>query len=92
MRKSCVVHQFNLLVDLNEKKIDLLQTLERDARDYAKDEMIRDEDEEACNFFTVRSGWAYASRVLADGERQILDIFLPGQVMGLREVCFNQSM
>lgn len=43
MRDSCIVHQFNLLADLNEKEIDLLQTLERDARDYARDEMIRDE-------------------------------------------------
>lgn len=92
MRDSCIVHQFNLLADLNEKEIDLLRVLERDARDYAMGEMIRDEGDEACNFFTVRSGWAYASRVLADGERQILDIFLPGQVMGLREVGFNQSL
>ncbi len=36
--------------------------------------------------FTVRRGWACSWRSLSDGRRQVVDIFLPGQVMGLREL------
>lgn len=36
--------------------------------------------------FTLRRGWACSWRSLSDGRRQVVDIFLPGQIMGLREL------
>lgn len=92
MEKSCIVQQFNRYAELTEQEAALLDSLEREPREYQAGETLYDEGADAACFFTLRSGWAYASRTLADGERQVLDIFLPGQIMGLREVGFNRSL
>ena len=86
MEKSCIVEQFNRYVSLNEDECALLDALEREPKEFAAGEVLRAEGDPALHFYTLQSGWAYASRALADGERQVLDIFLPGQIMGLRDV------
>lgn len=92
MQASCIINQFNHFADLNPEEEDLLRTLERDPKGYVAGETISECNIEQTCFFTIKSGWAYAMRTLADGERQVLDIFLPGQVMGLREIGFNRSL
>ncbi len=79
MQQCCVVHQFSQLANLNEHEITLLQTLECEPHGYDASEIIREQGEQADNFFTLRAGWAYAGSTLADGERKLLDIFLPGK-------------
>jgi CRP-like cAMP-binding protein len=90
--ESCIIAQFNRLVELNDEERQLLAALERDPGEYpAGASLIRVGDRNR-PFFTLKSGWACAVRELADGQRQVLDIFLPGQVMGLREIGFDRSM
>ena len=40
----------------------------------------------------LRSGWAYSYRHLENGDRQILEVFLPGDIIGLREFAFSQRL
>lgn len=89
--ESCIVQKFTELRKLDDNEIELLASLERDLTGYAGGERLQHVGEEASRFFTLHSGWACAVRVLADGQRQILDIFLPGQVMGLREMGFDKT-
>ncbi|GAB4183256.1 MAG: Crp/Fnr family transcriptional regulator [Wenzhouxiangellaceae bacterium] len=88
---SCIVGQFQRLANISDKEISLLRTLEENAESYQPDVIIQHEDQPSKHFYTIRKGWAYSSRILADGDRQILDIFLPGHIMGLREIGFNKS-
>lgn len=92
MGKSCIVEQFNRYAELTHEESELLDSLEREPQSIEAGAMLRAEGDEAHNFFTLRSGWAYASRTLADGERQVLDIFLPGQVIGLREIGYGKAL
>jgi len=89
---SCIVHQFQKFADLTEREISLLQALEKDPREYAADQSMVTEGGKAERFFTLQSGWACATRTLADGQRQVLDIFLPGQILGLREISFDRNL
>lgn len=45
---------------------------------------IIEQGEEDARLFTLFSGWAFRSRMLPDGRRQILNILLPGDLLGLQ--------
>jgi len=89
---SCIVGQFEQFADLNNKERLLLQALEKDIRDFPADTALVRDGRHASQFFTLKSGWACAIRELVDGQRQVLDIFLPGQIMGLRDIGFDRSL
>lgn len=89
--ESCIVAQFSRLRELSDQEADLLQSLERDVNHYPAGEQLCAAGSEAHCFFSLKSGWACATRVMADGQRQVLDIFLAGQIMGLREIGFDRA-
>jgi len=85
-RDSCLIAQFDRIVPLTDHEKELLSSLEKDAREYSAGTVLVSEAEKAGNFYSLRSGWACASQLQKDGSRQIIDIFISGQIMGLREV------
>ncbi len=89
---SCIIAQFEQFADLNSAERELLRALEKDAREYPANSVIVRDGECAKHFFTLMKGWACAVRELADGQRQVLDIFLPGQIMGLRDIGFDRNL
>ena len=92
MRNRSLVTHLRQSWELDDEECALLDALEPDPRPVTAGELLRCEGDAAPLFYTLRAGWAYASRTLADGERQVLDIFLPGQIMGLREVSLSTSL
>jgi CRP-like cAMP-binding protein len=90
-QNSCIVSQFQSLVDLDANEMSLLESLERDAQSYPAETTLVEMGAECGEFYTLKSGWACSVRLLSDGQRQVLDIFLPGQIMGLREINFERS-
>lgn len=92
LAESCIVHQFQKFADLNEHEIRLLQGLEKNLQEFEADQPMAFEGGKAERFFTLQSGWACAMRTLTDGQRQVLDIFLPGQILGLREIGFKHNL
>ena len=90
---SCIVHQFQRFAEkLTGPEQQLLSRLEQDPRSYDADQEMAAVGCDSNKFFTLRSGWACSIRTLADGQRQILDIFLPGQIIGLREISFSRNL
>ena len=92
LAESCIVHQFQKFADLNEHEIRLLQGLEKNLQEFEANQPMAFEGGKAERFFTLQSGWACAMRTLTDGQRQVLDIFLPGQILGLREIGFKHNL
>lgn len=90
--KGCISRQFQLDTELTETEKHLLNQLEQPARCYPAGTQLTDASNQAGRFFTLISGWACAVRTLPDGQRQILDIFLPGQIIGLREITFEDNL
>ena len=53
--------------------------LVRDKRTFAKGTILKSEAEESSRRFYVLEGWLAVSKLLQDGEQQILDFILPGE-------------
>ncbi len=49
-------------------------------------------DDKVKQLYTIRSGWAYTCRDNLDGARQVIDVLLPGDVIGLREITFANHL
>ncbi|AFJ03180.1 transcriptional regulator, Crp/Fnr family [Methylophaga frappieri] len=85
---GCIAHQFQRFVDLSDDEVELLTSLEFAPKEYPEDAELIAAGSTAEKLYTLKSGWACAIRPLPDGQQQILDIFLPGQIIGLRELSF----
>jgi CRP-like cAMP-binding protein len=90
--RSLLIPQFENISTLSDREMALLQALEQDARHYPVNATLTAEGEFSDRLFMLKSGWACATRILADGQRQVLDIFLPGQILGLREMGMRHSL
>ncbi|WP_456269465.1 Crp/Fnr family transcriptional regulator [Kushneria sp. AK178] len=83
--QSCMVRHFQYFTDLSDSEIELLSTLEKSPEQLGGGEVLWREGERAEEMAVLSQGWAYSSYMLEDGSRMILDIFMPGDVIGLRE-------
>ncbi|TCO78389.1 Crp/Fnr family transcriptional regulator [Chromatocurvus halotolerans] len=90
--RGCILRQFEDFSSLGSDEAALLARLEQNPREYAAGELLSEAGQRSDAFFTVTEGWACAERVLADGTRQVLDLFMPGQILGLREVSFHRNL
>jgi CRP-like cAMP-binding protein len=48
--------------------------------------------QEQAELYTLYSGWAFRFKMLPDGRRQILNILLPGDLIGLQAAMFEASL
>lgn len=89
---GCVIAQVKRFAVLTVDEVKLLKMLEEDPKHYSAGTTMCDADTQGACFYSLRSGWAYSTRILVGGQRQVLDIFLPGQIMGLRDIGFSRSL
>jgi len=82
---SCVTRNLGHHVNLQASDIALLKSLEKDPRKVDKGKVLWEAHETPTQLYTLRSGWAYAFHCSENGAQQVLDIFLPGDVMGIRD-------
>jgi CRP-like cAMP-binding protein len=54
-------------------------------------EIIRAGDDSP-ELYTLYSGWAFRSKKLPDGRRQILNFLLPGDLLGLQAAMFDAAL
>lgn len=89
--QSCIVAQFRRHADLDEHEVELLRALEDDVQDLPAGAVLSEAGRRASHLFILQEGWACATRSLSNGHRQVLDIFLAGEIMGLRDVGFSRT-
>lgn len=88
---SCIVDRFKPFTELEAEEIDLLGQLELDPKSYSAGTVLCSAGSPAALLFTLVEGWAGSVRHFADGRRQVLDLYLPGQIMRLRELGSEQA-
>lgn len=91
-RDSCIIRHFSHYLALSEHDKVLLNELERTPIKVEAGDLLWEEMASAEEFCSLRSGWAYSFRYLENGVRQILEVFLPGDIIGLREFAFSQRL
>ena len=90
--ESCLVQQFRAYGPLRDADRDLLLALEKDERAYGRDARIYGQGEAVSSLYVIKTGWVCVHCLLDDGRRQIVDVKLPGDLIGLREVAFVETM
>ncbi|MGP4843981.1 Crp/Fnr family transcriptional regulator [Marinobacter sp. 1Y8] len=92
MTTSCIIKHFEHYSPLTDNDKWLLDTLEESPKAYPKSTHIWQPGDVAEHFYTLSNGWAYTYRNMEDGSRQVLDIYVPGDVIGLRELAFEKQI
>lgn len=90
--QSCILHHFSHYCSLSTAEKALLVSLEESPTDIKAGSLLWKLGDPAGEFCTLKSGWAYSYRHLENGDRQILEIYLPGDIIGLREFAFSQRL
>ncbi|MDQ7733197.1 Crp/Fnr family transcriptional regulator [Halomonas sp. SpR1] len=90
--KSCIISHFSHYCSLSEDEKKLLMSLEENATAIKSGALLWEVGAPANEFCTLKSGWAYSYRHLENGDRQILEVFLPGDIIGLREFAFAERL
>lgn len=90
--RSCLIAKLGYYIMLSDTERDLIQRLEETERRCDHSDVIWRQNEEVTSMFVVKSGWMYAYAILPDGRRQVLDIYCPGDILGLRDIAFDYSV
>nr|WP_299244022.1 Crp/Fnr family transcriptional regulator [uncultured Halomonas sp.] len=87
--KVCVTQSLSHHIELNEEDVRLLAELEEGPTNVKKHTDLWEAGKPAEKLYTLRSGWAFAFHCTEDGQQQILDIYVPGDLLGIRDVTFE---
>ncbi|WP_340638218.1 cyclic nucleotide-binding domain-containing protein [Salinicola tamaricis] len=91
-KDSCIIRHFKHYGEISENDEALLADLEKSPSEVKADQILWQEGDSAREFCTLSRGWAYSFRHMEDGSRQILEIYLPGDIIGLREFAFKDRL
>ncbi|MCG7601847.1 Crp/Fnr family transcriptional regulator [Halomonas sp. McH1-25] len=92
LQSSVTIRQFSQYCTLTTEDKEILLSLEQYPIRVSTGQTIWPEGAQPDQFFTVREGWAFSFRTLDDGSRQILKIYLPGDIIGMRDFSFSQRL
>lgn len=85
-----MVKRFGAHGTLKDTDIALLETLVgSEPREVKAGELLWREGETADSLLMLDAGWACSARYLQDGSRQLLEVFLPGDALGLYEFALG---
>lgn len=92
MTESCLVQSYDRLVSLSEADRAFLRALEEHPQQYAAGEVIAEQGSACNDLFVVSEGWCASEIADEAGHCQIVDIHLPGDIIGTREVAFARRL
>lgn len=86
---SCIIRHFQSYEDIDKENQQLLRSLEEGPQRWPKHSVLWQQGDKSDSFYTLTKGWACSFRDMEDGTRQVLDVFVPGDIIGLREFGFQ---
>lgn len=92
MSVSCLVRNFSRYAELAERDIAFLLRFEETPVHYRTGDIVFEQGHEADHLYVMSSGWCFVKYDQPDGSRQVLDICHGGDIIGMREVCFQRSI
>lgn len=88
---SCLADRLGHYVVLTDAERAALAALESEERQLRRGAVVLEEGKGARELFIVRKGWLQSSVLLGNGGRQIMRISLPGDVLGLPALAFDEA-
>lgn len=92
MSHGCIVENFSNLIALSEHEKAILAHFEKDARAVKRHESLWHFREHTQTLYTLQDGWAYAYKISLMGEMKVVEIFTPGDIIGLRDFTFGRHL
>lgn len=91
MGGSCLAERLGHYISLTRAESDALAALEDDQRDVRRGTAIVSEGEPSRELFVIKKGWLQSSVLLGNGGRQIMRVALPGDLLGLPALAFEEA-
>ncbi len=91
MYQSCLAERLGRYLHLVESERRALAQLEETERRVPRGSVLRAEQASMREIYVVQNGWLYSSMLLADGNRQILSLHLPGEFAGDTDLPWSNA-
>jgi CRP-like cAMP-binding protein len=78
-------------VALTEREHAALDALEQQERLFKRGTMVCREHDPCRDLFVVRKGWLYSCMLLDNGNRQIMRLHFPGDILGVSSIAFGKA-
>ncbi len=88
---SCLADRLGHYVVLTDAERTALAALESEERQLRRGALLLEEGKASRELFVVRTGWLQSSVLLGNGGRQIMRISLPGDMLGLAALAFDEA-
>ncbi len=89
--ESCLLKMAGHYFPLNSADKAFLTQLEQDVHHFDERQIIRREGDPLRHLYVVQAGWLYSSRILPGGQRQVLRVYYPGDIVGMTDVAFAHA-
>jgi CRP/FNR family transcriptional regulator, anaerobic regulatory protein len=90
-QSSCLVTKLSHYVDISSGDRDHLAEIEKAERTYGAGKQVYQIGEANRELFVVKKGWLFSFTELADGRRQIVKLYLPGDIIGFPDVAMTSN-
>lgn len=89
---SCLVRNFSRYAQLSERDRAFLLRFEEHPAAYRAGADVFAQGDRVDHVYVLSSGWCFVKYDQPNGSRQVLDICHGGDIIGMREVCFQRSI
>ncbi|KIN71896.1 Crp/Fnr family transcriptional regulator [Sulfitobacter guttiformis] len=86
-----LVRKLSAFVALSAEEISVLESLRKRRRTFVAGRDLVHQGQSDQTAYILMSGWACSYKILADGQRQIIDFQIPGDFLALRSVLLHMS-
>lgn len=86
---SCLVEKLSFFSRLDSDEISFLGALEKSESSYKARQIVYHQDEHISNMFVVKEGWAVSFSQLPNGNRTVLNIHFPGDIVATEAMPFE---
>jgi CRP-like cAMP-binding protein len=88
---ECALRRSHAFKPVNDIELAFINEMKREHLVLAAGTEIIPAGQEQAELYTLYAGWAIRTKTLADGRRQILNIHLPGDLIGLQGAMFEAA-
>lgn len=88
---SALKRKLSVHLAMSEDELATIERLERRRRRFSSGQELIHEGQLNRSGFIIAEGWALSFKILPNGDRQIIDVHIPGDFLGVRSVFFKES-
>lgn len=89
--EDCALRRLALFKKFTAPELSFVRALKNNQIDVPARRVIIEPGRFAGKLYTLYAGWAYRYKLTPTGQRQIIDILLPGSLIGLQQLMLGDS-